>query len=74
MKVHITEAKVIVGKDKREWLKISFVKPSGETGSGILPAGVCKIPEVDLNVEELLKYKQTDVVFDDRGRVVDILG
>lgn len=72
MKVVITEAKIIVGKDKREWLKISFIKPSGETGSGLLPAGVCKVPDVNLNVEELSNYTQTDVQFDDRGRLVNV--
>jgi len=72
MKVHVTEAKIVVGKDKREWLKVSFIKPNGETGSGILPSNVCAIPKINITTEELLNFTQTEVEFDDRGRLVNV--
>lgn len=73
MLVHITEAVIITGKkDGRRWLKLSFVKPDGATGVAMLEDDGKPLPVVDITQEELLKFTQTDVVFDDRGRVVSV--
>jgi len=71
MKVHLTQCLVIIGKDKREWLKISGITDEGEAISGLLPKPDV-LPEVNIGLADLEQYSTTDVQFDQRGRVVSV--
>jgi len=65
MKVCITKVSDIIGKDKREWTKISFVTMTGETGSALFPKG-----DFVVTPDQYQLDYQTSVDFDQRGRVV----
>lgn len=71
MRVHLTQVTVIIGKDKREWLKVSGVLASGETVNGLLPKPDV-VPDIHITPEDLANYPEGEVDFDQRGRIVEV--
>jgi len=67
MDVILTRVQVITGKaDGRQWCKLNYILPSGETGSAFIPAPD-SVPEVDLS-EGLLRDKTTHRLLVEPGR------
>jgi len=69
MKIALTKVEVIVGKDKREWLKVYGFSLDGTTVEGMLPKPEV-LPTVDIDVSEF--NAGTEVDFDQRGRMVSV--
>lgn len=71
MKVAITAVIEITGKDGREWTKICYIKPGGETGYALLPKG--KVDLTNLEPVDLTAFPYEDeILFGERGYVEDI--
>jgi len=67
MKVCVTKVTDIIGKDKREWTKVSFVTADGESGSTLFPKGKFVVSPDQYQVD-----CQTDLEFDQRGRLAHL--
>jgi hypothetical protein len=73
VKVHITESLIITGKkDGRVWLKLSWISPSGEAGSGMMLLAGHEAPTIDITQAELVNFTSHGVEFDQRGRLVGL--
>jgi len=80
MKVILTAKEPIVGKDKREWVKASYIDTKGVSGEIFLSKE--KFDEAKIRDDRFLSteilnelvttVKLVDVEFDRRGRVVSI--
>lgn len=71
MKVAITSLISIVGKDGREWSKVSYLKENGEVGFALFPkgkfdvSGLVSIPLDSIQFED-------EITFGERGYIESI--
>jgi len=71
MDVAITAVIAITGKDGREWVKICFLKPDGQTGDKMFKKGEFDVSGIEPVTLPREAYA-TALSFDERGRLVNI--
>lgn len=71
MKVAITAIVNFSGKDGREWTKVCYLKPNGETGHALLPQG--KLDLSNTRPVDLAGFEfEDEIVFGERGFVEEV--